>query len=68
MTFAVGQRVRTTVDAPAAKGFTYSAPAGTLGTVMHLREKCDGYGALLDGDPSGLDAYYDGHELESADV
>jgi len=68
MTFSVGQRVRTTVEAPAAKGFTYSAPTGTLGTVMHLHEGCDGYGVLLDGDPSGLDAYYDADELEAADV
>lgn len=66
MTFRIGQRVRTTVNAPAAKGFTYSAPAGTLGTI-HSIGRSD-YGVMLDGDPSRLAASYTADELEAADA
>lgn len=67
MTFSIGQRVRTTVDAPAAKGFDWGAPAGTLGTITGLPGTYAGYGVLLDDDPSRLAASYNADELEAAD-
>jgi hypothetical protein len=67
MTFRIGQRVRTTVDAPAADGFTYSAPAGTLGTITSRPDSFGYYGVKLDGDPYDLDASYKADEIEAAD-
>ncbi|MFF5451846.1 hypothetical protein ACFY40_11475 [Streptomyces sp. NPDC012950] len=65
MTFTIGQRVRTTVDAPAAWVGAYSAPAGTLGTITGL-ELFGSYGVLLDGDPDQMAASYTADELRPA--
>ncbi|GAA1457635.1 hypothetical protein NE857_21435 [Nocardiopsis exhalans] len=67
MAYKPGDRVRTTVDAPAAWEDAYSAPAGTLGTITnHFPPKhgmSHGYGVRLDDDPTGLSAHYDASEL-----
>jgi len=70
MTFHIGQRVRTTVDAPAAEGFEFSAPAGTHGTITGIPSGHygSGYGVLLDGDPDKLPAHYAADELEADDA
>ncbi|MFB7605239.1 hypothetical protein [Streptomyces gardneri] len=65
MTFTVGQRVRTTVDAPAAWAGAFSAPAGTLGTITGP-ELHGSYGVLLDGDPDQMAASYTADELRPA--
>ncbi|WP_433364174.1 hypothetical protein [Streptosporangium sp. CA-115845] len=62
-TFRIGQRVRTTVDAPAAWPGAFSAPAGTPGTITDLHDKWDSYGVLLDGDPDNLPASFRADEL-----
>lgn len=67
MAFSIGQRVRTTVDAPAAWEGAFSAPAGTLGTIDSVPRQYGGYGVLLDGDPDGLPADYKADELTAAD-
>ncbi|THA82759.1 hypothetical protein [Streptomyces sp. A0592] len=65
MTFTLGQRVRTTVNAPAAWPGAHAAPAGTLGTITG--PKIGGsYGVLLDGDPDQLPASYTADELRPA--
>lgn len=61
--FHVGQRVRTTVDAPAGWEGAFSAPAGTLGTITGP-ESLGSYGVLLDGDPDRMAASYEPAELE----
>lgn len=61
--FRIGQRVRTTVDAPAAWEGAFSAPAGSIGTIASQPNPYGGYGVLLDDDPSGLEAAYDADEL-----
>lgn len=61
--FGLGQRVRTTVDAPAAWPGAYSAPVGTLGTIVGNPGEAGSYGVALDGDPSGLPASYHPDEL-----
>lgn len=69
MTFHVGQRVRTTVDAPAADGFDYSAPAGSLGTITDVFDTFgEAYGVLLDEDPDQLSAHYAADELRALDA
>lgn len=65
MTFTIGQRVRTTVDAPAGWDGAFSAPAGTLGTI-NSTELHGSYGVLLDGDPHHLPAAYTADELRPA--
>lgn len=69
MAFKVGQRVRTTVDAPNAPGFEsepHYSPAGALGTITDVFDKFgEAYGVLLDGDPYKLPAHYDAEELEA---
>lgn len=67
MTFHIDQRVRTTVDAPAAEGFEFSAPAGTCGTITGLPTEYGGYGVVLDGDPDALPANFRADELEALD-
>jgi len=67
MTFHIGQRVRTTVDAPAAFPGAYSAPTGTLGTITGVPGQYSGYGVVLDGDPDQLPASFDEDELAPAD-
>ncbi|PVC80588.1 hypothetical protein DBP19_36230 [Streptomyces sp. CS090A] len=62
MTFHAGQRVETTVLAPAAWDGAFSAPAGTPGIIVN--ESPGGYGVLLDGDPDGLPASYGPDELQ----
>jgi hypothetical protein len=62
----IGQRVRTTVDAPAAWEGAFSAPAGTLGTIVNLPGRYGSYGVLLDGDPDQLPADYSADELAPA--
>lgn len=66
MAFSIGQRVRTTVDAPAAWDGAFSAPAGTLGTITGLPGQCTGYGVLLDSNPDQLPSSYDENELAAA--
>jgi hypothetical protein len=68
MGFVIGQRVRTTEDAPSGWEGAFSAPAGTLGTITGLPtgEFCNGYGVLLDGDPDQLPAHYAADELADA--
>ncbi|KIX76578.1 hypothetical protein SF23_16465 [Streptomyces sp. MBRL 10] len=63
MAFASGQRVRTTVDAPAAWDGAFSAAAGTLGTIANGPDSFDTYGVLLDGDPDHMPASYRAQEL-----
>lgn len=49
--FEVGQRVRTTVDAPAAWEGAFSAPAGSLGVITGPPgQYSPDYGVLVDGD------------------
>ncbi|MEU6294849.1 hypothetical protein [Streptomyces erythrochromogenes] len=66
MTFTLGQRVRTTVDAPAAWPGAFSAAAGALGTIANGPDTFDTYGVLLDGDPDQMPASYTAQELRSA--
>lgn len=67
--FQLGDRVRTTVDAPSAFENprdvyeAFSAPAGTPGTITSLPREYGGYGVLLDGDPNQLPADYAANEL-----
>lgn len=69
MTFHIDQRVRTTVDVPAAEGFDYGAPAGSLGTITDVFDKFgEAYGVLLDEDPHKLSAHYAADELEAFDA
>lgn len=66
-TYRIGQRVRTTVNAPGAWPGAFAAPAGTLGTITRLPLGPNwGYGVTLDDDPSGLAASYDANELTPA--
>lgn len=66
--FAKGQRIRTTVDAPAAWEGAFAAPAGSLGTIDGLPNGHGGggYGVLIDGDPDGMRLAYDEDELAPA--
>ncbi|MBE4735714.1 hypothetical protein [Streptomyces caniscabiei] len=66
MPFHIGQRVRTTVDAPAAWEGALGAPAGTLGTITGAPGRYGGYGVLLDGDPDRLPADFGEAELAPA--
>ncbi|MFE5591479.1 hypothetical protein [Streptomyces sp. NPDC056549] len=66
MAFTVGQRVRTTVNAPTAWDGAFGAPVGTLGTIDSGPDKFGSYGVLLDGDPNQMPASYHGNELTSA--
>ncbi|MGW9371209.1 hypothetical protein ACWGVR_14500 [Streptomyces xanthophaeus] len=61
MTFHTGQRVEITVNAPAAWDGAFSAPAGTLGTVVS--ESAGAYAVLLEGDPESLPASFGPDEL-----
>lgn len=63
MDFQTGDRIRTTVTAPAAWDGGYSAPTGSLGTIVATRR---GYGVVLDTDPDQLPAHYTADELEPA--
>ncbi|MFH8627803.1 hypothetical protein ACH4A8_38950 [Streptomyces vietnamensis] len=63
MTFTIGQRVRTTVDAPAGWDGAFSAPAGTLGTITGGLDRNGTYAVHLDGDPDHMDASYTADEL-----
>ncbi|GAA2985090.1 hypothetical protein [Streptomyces fulvorobeus] len=64
MIFTLGQRIITTVDAPAAWPGAHSAPAGTGGTITGLpTTAADTYGVLLDGDPDQMPAAYWADEL-----
>lgn len=63
MNFQTGDRIRTTVTAPAAWDGGYSAPTGSLGTIVDTRH---GYGVVLDTDPDQLPAHYTADELEPA--
>ncbi|MEV6421876.1 hypothetical protein [Streptomyces sp. NPDC051662] len=65
-TFTLDQRVRTSVDAPAGWEGAFSAPAGTLGTIVHLG-KFGGYAVRLDGDPDEMPSQYEADELEPAE-
>jgi hypothetical protein len=66
MTFHVRQRVRTTVDDPAADGSGVVYLAGTPGVITYIG---DGeYGVLFDGDPSGLPGSFLAGELEPLDT
>ncbi|XVV34987.1 hypothetical protein ACQPXT_13465 [Streptomyces sp. CA-100214] len=67
MTYAIGDRVRTTVDAPAAWPGAFSAPAGSLGTIDGLPGRYDGYGVVLDSDPNKMPADYEESELAPAE-
>ena len=66
MTFTVGQRVRTTVNAPAGWAGGFSARIGTLGTIDSGPDRFGSYGVLLDGDPDQMAASYTADELRSA--
>lgn len=63
MNFQTGDRIRTTVDAPAAWDGGYSAPTGSLGTIVDTRHG-HGYGVVLDTDPDQLPAHYTADELQ----
>jgi hypothetical protein len=62
-TYRVGDRIRTTVDAPAVWEGAYAAPAGTLGTIIDTKY---GPSVMLDTDPHRLPADYSANELEPA--
>jgi hypothetical protein len=65
--YAIGDRIRTTVDAPAAWPGAWAAPAGTEGTITGLPIGTGtNYGVVLDGDPNQLPAAYEPHELAPA--
>jgi hypothetical protein len=64
-TFKVGDRVRTTVDAPALNEDDWAVPVGTLGAITDAHAT-GGYGVLLDGDPDQLPSYYAAAELTPA--
>ncbi|MET9073805.1 hypothetical protein ABZX95_16895 [Streptomyces sp. NPDC004232] len=65
--FRIGQRVRTTVDAPAAWEGALSVPKGSLGTIASLPSPYGGYGVRIDDDPSGLEPAYDADELTAVE-
>ncbi|GGX49166.1 hypothetical protein [Streptomyces noursei] len=67
MIFRLGQRVRTTVDAPAGWPGAFAAPAGTLGVITNKSAVSSSYGVVLDGDPSGMPAGYEPHEITPAE-
>ncbi|MET7795711.1 hypothetical protein [Streptomyces decoyicus] len=67
MTVRIGQRVRTTVDAPAGWPGAFTAPAGTLGTIASLPAVLGSYGIALDGDPDAMPAAYEVDEFASAE-
>ncbi|MFJ6608164.1 hypothetical protein [Streptomyces lydicus] len=67
MKFRLGERVRTTVDAPAGWPGAFSAPAGTPGTITSLPAVLGSYGIALDGDPDGMPAAYEAGEFTSAE-
>lgn len=60
----LGQRVRTTVDAPPGWEGAFGAPAGTLGTINGLPGRWGGYGVVLDGDPDRMSCGFSREELE----
>lgn len=65
--FQVGQRIRTTVDAPAGWEGAFAAPVGSLGTIDGLPARYgEGYGVLIDGDPDGMSLAYDEDEFAPA--
>ncbi|MFF9910646.1 hypothetical protein [Streptomyces sp. NPDC013457] len=66
MTFTLGQRVRTTVNAPAGWEGAFSAPVGTLGTIESGPDQFGSYGVLLDGDPAQMPAAYHANELTAS--
>jgi len=66
MQFHIGQRVRTTVNAPAGWPGAFSAPVGTLGTIANGPDEFGSYGVLLDGDVDRMPASYDADELSPA--
>lgn len=65
-TYRIGQRVRTTVNAPAGWPGALNTPAGTLGTIHNGPETNGTYGVLLDGDPDQMPAAYTADELTPA--
>lgn len=65
MSFTVGQRVRTTVDAPAAWDGAFSAPVGAVGTITSVAVP-GFYGVVLDADPNQMPAAYNADELRPA--
>ncbi|MFH9957336.1 hypothetical protein ACH4OX_24425 [Streptomyces roseolus] len=66
-TYRIGERVRTTVDAPAGWTGAFSAPAGTLGRIVNGPTPWgEFYGVLLDGDPDNMPSSYSADELTHA--
>lgn len=66
--YAIGRRVRTLVDAPAAWPGAFAAPAGTEGTVTGLPIPPDtSYGVTLDGNPDAVPSAYEPGEITAAD-
>lgn len=63
MRFRIGQRVRTTVDAPAGWEGVFSAPEGTGGVIESHNPSWASYGVVLDGDPDRMPAAYAEFEL-----
>lgn len=61
----LGQRVRTTVNAPALWSGAPAAPIGSLGTVTALPGNGDSYGVALDVDPE-MPASYRPDEITAA--
>lgn len=68
MTFAMNQRVITTVDVDSLWEGGQDVPAGSLGTITGLPVHPTGtmYGVLIDADPDKLPMSYDAHELRPA--
>ena len=61
MTYAFGQRVRTTVE---AGGYiTPLVPAGSFGTVIYPLDDAGDIGVLMDGDSSGATHAYGEDEI-----
>lgn len=65
-TYRIGQRVRTTVNAPAGWPGALNTPAGTLGTIHNGPDRFGNYGVLLDHDPDQMPASYTADELTAA--
>jgi hypothetical protein len=67
MAYAIGQRVRTTIDLDSMWPGGFTAPAGTEGTVTGLPiPPGTSYGVVLDGDPDRLPASMSPDEITPA--
>lgn len=64
MRFRAGDRVRITVEAPAAREGAWGAVPGNVGVITRVSSFAGCYGVLLDNDPEQLSAAFRDRELE----